>query len=163
MAEAESTLASSRTTETGTKAEPDPWDDASRERGRVRWFDPGKGYGFLAHPNGPDVFVHHSEVRDSVTSLEPGGEVEYEVGRNDRGLVARGAHARARLLTTRAPLQRTMVKFRPIQNPPVGPTALRQANRVVVRLTLRGSYISSLIAPSPDLRSLAQVSYGKAF
>lgn len=89
VAEAESPLASSRTTETGTKAEPDPRDDASRERGRVKWFDPGKGYGFLAHPNGPDVFVHHSEVRDSVTSLEPGGEVEYEVGRNDRGFVAR--------------------------------------------------------------------------
>jgi CspA family cold shock protein len=62
---------------------------SSREQGRVKWFDPDKGYGFLAHPNGPDIFVHHSEVL-SQGGLEPGAEVEYEVGRNDRGLLARG-------------------------------------------------------------------------
>jgi CspA family cold shock protein len=69
----------------------DPRNEAAfRERGRVKWFDLDKGYGSLAHPNGPDVFVHHSEVLGSQSGLEPGGEVEYDVGRNDRGPNARG-------------------------------------------------------------------------
>jgi cold shock CspA family protein len=34
--------------------------------------------------------VHHSEVLGDQGGLEPGAEVEYEVGRNDRGLLARG-------------------------------------------------------------------------
>jgi CspA family cold shock protein len=61
-----------------------------REQGRVKWFDPEKGYGFLVRPTGDDLFVHHSEVEGEPSALEPGGEVEYVVGRNDRGPNARG-------------------------------------------------------------------------
>ena len=64
-------------------------EDSSRERGRVKWFDPEKGYGFLVRPTGEDLFVHHSEVEDKPSDLEPNGEVEYEVGQNDRGPNAR--------------------------------------------------------------------------
>lgn len=66
-------------------------DDAAgaRERGRVKWFDPEKGYGFLVRPTGEDLFVHHSEVEVKSSELEPNDEVEYEVGRNDRGPNAR--------------------------------------------------------------------------
>ncbi|MDQ5809298.1 MAG: cold shock domain-containing protein [Actinomycetota bacterium] len=60
-----------------------------RERGRVKWFDAEKGYGFLVRPTGEDLFVHHSEVQVDVSSLTPNEEVEYEVGRNDRGPNAR--------------------------------------------------------------------------
>src|SRR5215210_7931641 len=60
-----------------------------RERGRVKWFDAEKGYGFLVRPTGEDLFVHHSEVRGDPSSLTPNDEVEYEVGRNDRGPNAR--------------------------------------------------------------------------
>ncbi len=60
-----------------------------RERGRVKWFDPEKGYGFLIRPTGEDLFVHHSEVQGDPSSLAPNGDVEYEVGRNDRGPNAR--------------------------------------------------------------------------
>jgi len=60
-----------------------------REQGRVKWFDPEKGYGFLVRPTGDDLFVHHSEVEGEPSALEPGGEVEYVVGRNDRGPNAR--------------------------------------------------------------------------
>jgi cold shock CspA family protein len=60
------------------------------ERGQVKWFDPDKGYGFLSRPSGVDLFVHRSEVEGGLAVLEPGGEVEYEVGKNDRGPVARG-------------------------------------------------------------------------
>jgi len=56
-----------------------------REQGRVKWFDPEKGYGFLIRPTGDDLFVHHSEVEGEPSALEPGSEVEYVVGRNDRG------------------------------------------------------------------------------
>lgn len=69
--------------EVATTSEP------GRERGRVKWFDPEKGYGFLVRPTGEDLFVHHSEVEGDPSALEPGGEVEYVVGRNDRGPNAR--------------------------------------------------------------------------
>ncbi|HEX6711429.1 MAG TPA: cold shock domain-containing protein [Rubrobacter sp.] len=62
---------------------------AERERGRVKWFDAEKGYGFLVRPTGEDLFVHHSEVQGDPSELSPNGEVEYEVGRNDRGPNAR--------------------------------------------------------------------------
>ncbi len=67
-----------------------PTEGPPRERGRVKWFDAEKGYGFLVRPTGEDLFVHHSEVRGDPSALSPNGEVEYEVGRNDRGLNARG-------------------------------------------------------------------------
>jgi cold shock CspA family protein len=73
-------------------ATPDGKDEAPgplRERGRVKWFDAEKGYGFLIRPTGDDLFVHHSEVQGDPSELSPNGEVEYEVGRNDRGPNAR--------------------------------------------------------------------------
>ena len=63
--------------------------EAGCERGRVKWFDAEKGYGFLVRPTGEDLFVHHSEVEGDAADLGPGGEVEYVVGRNDRGPNAR--------------------------------------------------------------------------
>ena len=60
-----------------------------REQGRVKWFDPEKGYGFLVRPTGEDLFVHHSEIAGEPSELMPGGQVEYVVGRNDRGPNAR--------------------------------------------------------------------------
>lgn len=62
---------------------------ARREQGRVKWFDPEKGYGFLVRPGGEDLFVHHSEVEGDASALGQGAEVEYEVGRNERGPNAR--------------------------------------------------------------------------
>ena len=64
-------------------------EELPRERGRVKWFDAEKGYGFLVRPTGEDLFVHHSEVQGDVSNLSPNDEVEYEVGRNDRGPNAR--------------------------------------------------------------------------
>ncbi len=68
----------------------DATEELPRERGRVKWFDAEKGYGFLVRPTGEDLFVHHSEIQGDVSSLTPNEEVEYEVGRNDRGPNARG-------------------------------------------------------------------------
>jgi len=67
----------------------DSVEELPQERGRVKWFDAEKGYGFLVRPTGEDLFVHHSEVRGDPSALTPNDEVEYEVGRNDRGPNAR--------------------------------------------------------------------------
>jgi cold shock CspA family protein len=63
--------------------------ESDREQGRVKWFDPEEGYGFLVRPTGDDLFVHHSEVEGEPSALEPGSQVEYVVGHNDRGPNAR--------------------------------------------------------------------------
>ena len=63
--------------------------DSYREQGRVKWFDPEKGYGFLVRPTGEDLFVHHTEVEGDPSGLEPGSNVAYAVGHNDRGPNAR--------------------------------------------------------------------------
>jgi cold shock CspA family protein len=75
--------------EPAEEAKEAPVPESDREQGRVKWFDPEKGYGFLVRPTGDDLFVHHSEVEGDPSDLEPGGEVEYVVGRNDRGPNAR--------------------------------------------------------------------------
>lgn len=72
-----------------TDVSADTPEGTEREQGRVKWFDPEKGYGFLVRPTGDDLFVHHSEVEGDPSALSPNGEVEYEVGRNDRGPNAR--------------------------------------------------------------------------
>jgi CspA family cold shock protein len=49
-------------------------------RGKVKWFNPGKGYGFIEQEEGEDVFVHYSEIQDEgFKTLEEGAEVEFEV------------------------------------------------------------------------------------
>jgi cold shock CspA family protein len=83
-------VATNGQTEVGTEASTG---GPPRERGRVKWFDAEKGYGFLVRPTGEDLFVHHSEVRGDPSELSPNGEVEYEVGRNDRGPNARGVES----------------------------------------------------------------------
>jgi len=57
-------------------------------QGTVRWFDAGRGFGFLAPGDGsPDVFVHASEIvgNGGANVLREGQAVEFEVGENDRG------------------------------------------------------------------------------
>ncbi len=66
----------------------------ARERGKVKWYDAGKGYGFLARPDGgEDIFVHKSRLEDDLEELSPGQYVAYEVGENERGAVAEGVRA----------------------------------------------------------------------
>jgi CspA family cold shock protein len=63
------------------------------QQGTVRWFDPERGFGFLAlQDGGADLFVHASEiVGDGATRLlREGQAVEFEVGEGDRGPQARG-------------------------------------------------------------------------
>ena len=55
-------------------------------KGTVKWFDAGKGYGFITAEDGKDVFVHYSAIQtDGYKSLAEGDQVEFEVKSGDRG------------------------------------------------------------------------------
>ena len=57
--------------------------------GKVKWFNDAKGYGFIVHDDGRDVFVHYSSIEgDGFRSLNQGQDVEYEVSEGPRGLHA---------------------------------------------------------------------------
>lgn len=54
--------------------------------GRIKWFNHMKGFGFIEQENGPDVFVHHSEI-DSIGFQTPiGGEkVTFDIKETHKG------------------------------------------------------------------------------
>ena len=58
------------------------------QTGIVKWFNDGKGFGFIA-PNdgGKDLFAHHSEIRNSggFRTLAEGAQVEFEVKDGPKG------------------------------------------------------------------------------
>lgn len=57
-----------------------------RERGTVLFFNPDKGFGFIARDDGgPHIFVHISEVERAGISLNAGDRVEFEPGTDRRG------------------------------------------------------------------------------
>jgi CspA family cold shock protein len=55
-------------------------------RGKVKWFNEQKGFGFLEQENGPDVFVHYSSIGgDGFKTLAEGEEVEFDVTQGPKG------------------------------------------------------------------------------
>jgi CspA family cold shock protein len=62
---------------------------AERVTGTVKWFNSGKGYGFIAREGGPDVFVHYSAIQsEGFRSLEQGQKVEFTIEQGPKGLQA---------------------------------------------------------------------------
>ena len=60
-------------------------------KGKVKWFDSRKGYGFITTDSGSDVFVHSSEIQgDGYKTLDEGQEVEFEVKQGPKGEQAVG-------------------------------------------------------------------------
>jgi len=58
-------------------------------KGKVKWFNDAKGYGFIEQEGGEDVFVHFSAIQmDGVKTLAEGQVVEFEVKQGDKGLHA---------------------------------------------------------------------------
>ena len=57
-----------------------------RERGQVKWFNSGKGYGFISREQGGDVFVHFSAIQGGgFRTLEEGEAVEFDVEQSPKG------------------------------------------------------------------------------
>jgi CspA family cold shock protein len=55
-------------------------------KGRVKWFNAQKGYGFIERDGEDDVFVHYSAIQqEGYKTLEDGEEVEFELVQSDRG------------------------------------------------------------------------------
>lgn len=56
-------------------------------RGRVKWFNEAKGFGFIEQEEGPDVFVHYSAInQDGFKTLQDNQEVEFEIQEGPKGL-----------------------------------------------------------------------------
>ncbi len=54
--------------------------------GTVKWFNASKGYGFIQHEGGEDLFVHHNEIQgEGYKTLNEGDKVSFEIGQGDKG------------------------------------------------------------------------------
>jgi len=68
---------------------PSAGDEVVKERGKVKWFNAAKGYGFIQRSTGEDVFVHHTAIQmEGYRTLENGTDVEFEVTQGPKGLQA---------------------------------------------------------------------------
>jgi len=59
-------------------------------KGKIKWFNDAKGFGFITQDEGgEDVFVHHTAIQmDGFRSLAEGDPVEYDVAKGPKGLQA---------------------------------------------------------------------------
>ncbi len=62
---------------------------SERNTGTVKWFDSGKGFGFIQQGDGADIFVHYKNIRgEGYRSLKEGQAVEFNLVKGDKGLQA---------------------------------------------------------------------------
>ncbi|MGQ0792651.1 MAG: cold-shock protein [Deltaproteobacteria bacterium] len=58
-------------------------------KGKVKWFNESKGYGFIEQEGGKDIFVHYSAIQNAgFKTLKEGDVVEFDVVDGPKGLQA---------------------------------------------------------------------------
>jgi CspA family cold shock protein len=66
-----------------TKRKKEP---VAQYKGKVKWFNNAKGYGFIGREDGPDVFVHYSSIQlDGYKTLKEGDDVEFDIVQGQKG------------------------------------------------------------------------------
>ena len=59
---------------------------AEKVKGTVKWFNSSKGYGFIQHQGGEDVFVHFKAIiGDGYRTLQEGQAVEFTIAQGQKG------------------------------------------------------------------------------
>jgi cold shock protein len=53
--------------------------------GKVKWYDAGKGFGFLSQEDGPDVYVRAEALPEGTTTIKAGTRVEFGIAQGRRG------------------------------------------------------------------------------
>lgn len=64
--------------------------------GKVKWFNPKKGYGFITGPDGRDIFVHYTSIAgNGYKTLAEGDPVTFDIVEGEKGLRAENVVAKA--------------------------------------------------------------------
>jgi len=57
-------------------------------KGKVKWYNDTKGFGFIESETGEDIFVHRSGLTNSYSGLQPDQAVVFETKQGDKGIMA---------------------------------------------------------------------------
>ena len=57
-------------------------------KGKVKWYNAAKGYGFIETEDNDDIFIHRTGLADSHERLEPDQEVVFDIEKGEKGLMA---------------------------------------------------------------------------
>lgn len=57
-------------------------------KGKVKWYNETKGFGFIESESGDDIFVHRTGLSSPFAGLDPEQEVEFEIKQGEKGLMA---------------------------------------------------------------------------
>lgn len=61
-------------------------EETKMEKGKVKWFNNQKGYGFICNEEGKEIFVHYTGLNmEGYKTIKEGEEVEYEVINGEKG------------------------------------------------------------------------------
>jgi CspA family cold shock protein len=57
-------------------------------KGKVKWYNEAKGFGFIESENGEDIFVHRSGLESTYGGLRPDQEVVFDTKPSEKGPTA---------------------------------------------------------------------------